>query len=117
MTKIGAYPVESKTMAQRMKCRNPDDVYQKNFVPLKHGASFIDIPEYKVKALQEGDQDTIDMVREEFYKKGLRGSFQVRAARGGVGAGRHFSIKTGIRLGTIQTQGRGFELIMREMEV
>jgi len=118
MTKIGAYPVESKTMAQRMKCRNPDDVYPKNFVPAKGGASFIDLPEHKVTALEEGDEDTIAMVREEFRKKGMSGTYQIRAARGGVGGGRGIhSVKWGMRQGNVSTQGKGFPLIVREMVI
>jgi hypothetical protein len=118
MTKIGAYPVERMTSAQKSKWRNPESVYPHTFVPTKGGASFIDIPEHKVKALQDGDQDTYDMVAEEFYKKGLRGSFQIRAARGGVGAGRHLNIKTALRLHRdVITQGKGFPLIVREMVI
>jgi hypothetical protein len=118
MTKIGAYPVERMTSAQKSRWRNPESVYPHTFVPLKNGASFIDIPEHKVAALEEGDQDTYDMVREEFYKKGLRGSFQIRAARGGVGAGRHMNIKIALRTNReVMTQGKGFPLIVREMVI
>jgi hypothetical protein len=118
MTKIGAYPVETKTMEQRNRCRNPNDVYQKNFVPAKNGASFIDYPEHKVALLERGDPDTLRDVAEELAKKGLRGRYQIRAARGGVGGGRGIhGVKWGMRLGTISTQGKGFPLIVRELWV
>lgn len=101
--------VKAKAEAKNAKTLRPI-----NFVPVVR----LKQPDGTAKALQEGDQEAIQRVREELQEAGYSGcTAQMRQACGGVGRGDRIAVKTGLRTGSIDTSQKGFKVLVRRLEI
>jgi hypothetical protein len=100
--------------AKANHAKNERTLYHENFVPVVK----LKQPDGTAHALEQGDQGAMERVRTELQEAGYSGcTAQVRQACGGVGRGDRVAVKTGLRLGTIDTSQRGFRVIVRRLDI
>ena len=118
MVKLVVYTQERKTAQDYAyiaegRPGNPTSLHPQNYRP----TTTLDLPQLTVDRLRNQDKDALADLRTQLQQRGVLGPVQVREARGGVGAGRHISIQAGLRSGAISTQGRGFRVLLRDLEL
>jgi hypothetical protein len=117
MTKLVIYdviPLNMRKAKANANARNPDTLGEPNFDPLKT----IDYEPHRVLLLEQNDERELGFLRDKLAHMGYSGRVvQIRQAKGGIGAGRHLSIKAGLRSGNISTQGKGFPVLVSRLEV
>lgn len=111
--KIVLYAIRKMDSNARHKFNNPDDIRPISYPP----AVVVEMPLGAANAIQEGNDSMIAQLRDAAQRKGCSGTYQARVARGGIGGGPGImAVKHMMREGKSRTD-RGFQVIMRELEV
>jgi hypothetical protein len=118
MVKLVVYLQERKTAqdyayVQEGRPGNPTSLHPQNYRP----TTTLDLPQVAVDKLRSQDKDALADLTAQLKQRGIGGRVQVREALGGVGAGRHISVQAGLRSGAISTEGRGFRVLLRDLDL